>query len=93
VQYVSCEVHTECFKAKDFNISVLIPGQETKFRNLKGNDWCDKGNGTIKVFDILIYICQLQLGLHPVAVVQYTQSIHRTTQIIKKLYEALYKYK
>jgi hypothetical protein len=28
------------------------------------------------------YICQLQLGLHPVAVVQYTQSIHRTTQII-----------
>jgi len=49
VQYVSSEVHIECFKAKDFNISVLIQGQETKFRNFNGNNWCDKRNSTRNV--------------------------------------------
>jgi hypothetical protein len=29
VQYVSSEVYIECLKAKVFNISVLIQGQET----------------------------------------------------------------
>ena len=49
VQYVSSEAHIECFKAKDFNIPVLIQGQETKFRNFNGNNWCDKRNTTRKV--------------------------------------------
>jgi len=49
VQHVSSDVHIECFKAKDFNISVLIQGKETKFRNFNENNWCDKRNTTRKV--------------------------------------------
>ena len=48
-QYVFSEVHIECFEAKHFNISLQIQGQETKFRNFNGNNWCDKSNTTRKV--------------------------------------------
>jgi hypothetical protein len=39
-------------------------------------------------FDMIWYICQLQLGCHPVAVVQYTftQTIYRTTQTTQTIY-------
>ena len=57
VQYASREVHIECFEVKDFSISVRIQGQETKFRNFNGNNWCDKRNL------IIIIIMALQLSM------------------------------
>jgi hypothetical protein len=37
-----------------------------------------EGSGLILIFILIfIYICHMQLGKHPVAVAQYTQTIHR----------------